>query len=76
MRFRHGFIDGSSRKAPDIDQLIKTGYDVAVLAGSWDDRCLAVTTAQLFRATTVLLIRFADNDPGGKSKQDHNARQL
>lgn len=76
MRFRHGFIEGSSRRAGHIDELLSAEYDVAVLAGSWDDRCLAITSAQRFSAKAVLLISFADNDPGGKPKQEANEEHL
>ena len=76
MRFRYGFIEASSKRAPDIDHLLGPEYDIALLAGSWDDRCVALTSSQRFSAKTVLLVSFADNDPGGKHKQDLNTEKL
>jgi hypothetical protein len=76
VRFRYGFIEGSSRRAGHIDELLSGEYDIAVLAGSWDDRCVAITSAQRFSPKAVLLILFADNDPAGKPKQDANAERL
>jgi hypothetical protein len=74
--FQHGFILASSRSSLVADELIDSKYDLALFAGSWDDRCLAIIAVPRFTARGAILISFAANDPAGKERQNANEAQL
>jgi hypothetical protein len=73
---QHGFVLASSRRSEIADDLIGDEYDLALLAGSWDDRCTAVADVSRFVAKHSILISFAVNDPAGKERQEVNEREL
>jgi hypothetical protein len=73
---RHGFLLASSRSSTVAGDLFGDSYDLALFAGSWDSRCLAVTGAARFAAKQSILISFAENDAMGKEAQAENGRAL
>jgi hypothetical protein len=74
MNFRRGFLQATSARTTDLASRLKGSFDVALFAGSWDRRCLSITSASGLSVRRVVFLNFAVDD--AKGIQQNNEREL
>ncbi len=73
MRFRQGFLEGSSRRGPTVSSVMAGEYDCALLVGSWDQRCLAITRADNVHIREAIVLSFRTHDTDGMQQANEKA---
>lgn len=70
--FKKGYILGESASYISPSKCISENYDLALLASSWDKRCISISEAK-FKSKTTLLLEFKNKDSLGL-RDEHDVR--